>query len=99
MEASAEYPSVTTGEGYAVAHLDDLGDGAAGARGEGDERRTAVAGGIAARRGVEVACRESSRHHRLAVLRGAAGAEDVIVGVVEAHGAQELGHRKRGWMR
>jgi mannose-6-phosphate isomerase-like protein (cupin superfamily) len=27
MEASGEYPGVTTGEGYAVAHLDDLGDG------------------------------------------------------------------------
>lgn len=27
MEASTEYPSVTTGEGYAVGHLDDLGDG------------------------------------------------------------------------
>jgi quercetin dioxygenase-like cupin family protein len=27
MEASTEYPSVTNGEGYAVGHLDDLGDG------------------------------------------------------------------------
>jgi mannose-6-phosphate isomerase-like protein (cupin superfamily) len=27
MEASSEYPKVTEGEGYAVAHLDDLGDG------------------------------------------------------------------------
>jgi mannose-6-phosphate isomerase-like protein (cupin superfamily) len=27
MEASNEHPGVTTGEGYAVAHLDDLGDG------------------------------------------------------------------------
>jgi mannose-6-phosphate isomerase-like protein (cupin superfamily) len=27
MEASTEYPKVTRGEGYAVAHLDDLGDG------------------------------------------------------------------------
>ena len=27
MEASTEYPGVTTGEGYAVAHLEDLGDG------------------------------------------------------------------------
>ncbi len=27
MEASSEYPNVTTGEGYAVANLDDLGDG------------------------------------------------------------------------
>jgi quercetin dioxygenase-like cupin family protein len=27
MEASTEYPSVITGEGYAVGHLDDLGDG------------------------------------------------------------------------
>ena len=27
MEASSEYPNVTEGEGYAVAHLDDLGDG------------------------------------------------------------------------
>ncbi|HSZ15196.1 MAG TPA: cupin domain-containing protein [Solirubrobacteraceae bacterium] len=27
MEASSEYPGVSTGEGYAVAHLDDLGDG------------------------------------------------------------------------
>src|SRR5664280_2078605 len=27
METSSEYPSVTTGEGYAVANLDDLGDG------------------------------------------------------------------------
>ena len=27
MEASTEYPGVTTGDGYAVAHLDDLGDG------------------------------------------------------------------------
>ncbi len=26
MEASDEYPDVITGEGYAVAHLDDLGD-------------------------------------------------------------------------
>jgi mannose-6-phosphate isomerase-like protein (cupin superfamily) len=27
MEASTEYPGVTRGEGYAVAHLEDLGDG------------------------------------------------------------------------
>jgi len=27
MEASSEYPDVIIGEGYAVAHLDDLGDG------------------------------------------------------------------------
>ena len=27
MEASTEYPGVTRGEGYAVSHLDDLGDG------------------------------------------------------------------------
>jgi quercetin dioxygenase-like cupin family protein len=27
MEASGEYPGVRTGEGYAVANLDDLGDG------------------------------------------------------------------------
>jgi len=27
MEASSEYPKVTVGEGYAVGHLDDLGDG------------------------------------------------------------------------
>jgi len=27
MEASAEYPGVTNGEGYATGHLDDLGDG------------------------------------------------------------------------
>jgi quercetin dioxygenase-like cupin family protein len=27
MEASSEYPGVRTGEGYAVANLDDLGDG------------------------------------------------------------------------
>jgi quercetin dioxygenase-like cupin family protein len=27
MEASTDYPKVTTGEGYAVGHLDDLGDG------------------------------------------------------------------------
>jgi len=27
MEASADYPKVTVGEGYAVAHLEDLGDG------------------------------------------------------------------------
>ncbi len=27
MEASTDYPGVTTGEGYAVAHLEDLGDG------------------------------------------------------------------------
>jgi len=27
MEASSEYPNVTAGEGYAVANLDDLGDG------------------------------------------------------------------------
>ncbi len=27
MEASSEYPQVTVGEGYAVGHLDDLGDG------------------------------------------------------------------------
>jgi quercetin dioxygenase-like cupin family protein len=27
MEASGDYPAVTTGEGYAVAHLGDLGDG------------------------------------------------------------------------
>ncbi len=27
MEASAEYPNVTTGEGYAIGHLDDLGEG------------------------------------------------------------------------
>jgi len=27
MEASSEYPAVRTGEGYAVANLDDLGDG------------------------------------------------------------------------
>jgi len=27
MEASSDYPGVTRGEGYAVAHLDDLGDG------------------------------------------------------------------------
>jgi uncharacterized cupin superfamily protein len=27
MEASSDYPGVRTGEGYAVAHLDDLGDG------------------------------------------------------------------------
>jgi quercetin dioxygenase-like cupin family protein len=27
MEASAEYPAVTKGEGYAVGHLEDLGDG------------------------------------------------------------------------
>jgi mannose-6-phosphate isomerase-like protein (cupin superfamily) len=27
MEASTDYPGVTTGEGYAVAHLQDLGDG------------------------------------------------------------------------
>jgi len=27
MEASSEYPGVSTGEGYAVANLDDLGDG------------------------------------------------------------------------
>jgi len=27
MEASSEYPQVTTGEGYAVGHLDDLGEG------------------------------------------------------------------------
>ena len=27
MEASTDYPGVTTGEGYAVGHLGDLGDG------------------------------------------------------------------------
>jgi mannose-6-phosphate isomerase-like protein (cupin superfamily) len=27
MEASSDYPGVTTGEGYAVANLDDLGEG------------------------------------------------------------------------
>ena len=27
MEASSEYPNVSTGDGYAVAHLEDLGDG------------------------------------------------------------------------
>jgi mannose-6-phosphate isomerase-like protein (cupin superfamily) len=27
MEASSEYPQVTRGEGYAVAHLEDLGEG------------------------------------------------------------------------
>jgi mannose-6-phosphate isomerase-like protein (cupin superfamily) len=27
MEASSEYPRVTSAEGYAVGHLDDLGDG------------------------------------------------------------------------
>ncbi len=27
MEASSDYPDVTVGEGYAVGHLDDLGDG------------------------------------------------------------------------
>jgi hypothetical protein len=27
MEASTEYPGVTEGDGYAVGHLDDLGDG------------------------------------------------------------------------
>jgi quercetin dioxygenase-like cupin family protein len=27
MEASSEYPGVIRGDGYAVAHLDDLGDG------------------------------------------------------------------------
>jgi mannose-6-phosphate isomerase-like protein (cupin superfamily) len=27
MEASSEYPNVTAGDGYAVGHLDDLGDG------------------------------------------------------------------------
>jgi quercetin dioxygenase-like cupin family protein len=27
MEASTDYPGVTTGEGYAVGHLDDLGNG------------------------------------------------------------------------
>jgi len=27
MESSSEYPNVSFGEGYAVAHLDDLGDG------------------------------------------------------------------------
>ena len=27
MEASSDYPNVSVGEGYAVAHLDDLGDG------------------------------------------------------------------------
>lgn len=27
MEASTEYPGVTVGDGYAVAHLEDLGDG------------------------------------------------------------------------
>jgi quercetin dioxygenase-like cupin family protein len=27
MEASTDYPGVTDGEGYAVGHLDDLGDG------------------------------------------------------------------------
>ncbi len=27
MEASTDYPKVTVGEGYAVAHLEDLGDG------------------------------------------------------------------------
>jgi len=27
MEASTEYPHVTSGDGYAVAHLDDLGEG------------------------------------------------------------------------
>jgi quercetin dioxygenase-like cupin family protein len=27
MESSTEYPQVTTGEGYAVAHLHDLGEG------------------------------------------------------------------------
>jgi len=27
MEASSEYPQVTRGEGYAVGHLDDLGEG------------------------------------------------------------------------
>jgi mannose-6-phosphate isomerase-like protein (cupin superfamily) len=28
MEASSEYPNVSFGEGYAVAHLEDLGEGA-----------------------------------------------------------------------
>ena len=28
MEASSDYPGVITSEGYAVGHLDDLGDGA-----------------------------------------------------------------------
>jgi len=27
MEASTQYPNVTTGEGYAIGHLDDLGEG------------------------------------------------------------------------
>ena len=27
MEASSEYPNVSSGDGYAVGHLDDLGDG------------------------------------------------------------------------
>jgi mannose-6-phosphate isomerase-like protein (cupin superfamily) len=27
MDASSEYPAITYGEGYAVGHLDDLGDG------------------------------------------------------------------------
>jgi len=39
METSTDYPGVTTGEGYAVAHLQDLGDGRVP---EGEEQRARV---------------------------------------------------------
>src|ERR1700682_673007 len=55
-----------------------------------------MARGIAARRGVEVAHGMATGHDPFAVPRRAAAAENVFVGVVEAHGAQQLGHRGGG---
>ena len=73
-------------------HLHDLGDGAAAATVEGEERRFAPATRIALGRGGEIAERIAAAHHPFAVAGGAVRREEALVGIVEPDCLQELWH-------
>ena len=59
---------------------------------EADKRGAILEERIRADRSIEIAYGVAAGHDPFAVLRGAAGTEHLVVGIVEANGAQELGH-------